>query len=681
VLRDLGICLRNFTGTFNGILTSLGHLIQFHLNLPVSRWLDLSSEDEAQQITMGKGLVRDDSRVLIHFDYDCFYASVVENENPALKSLPLAIQQKQIVVTCNYEARKRGLRKLQLITEAKRVCPEAVIVLGEDLTRFRHASKELYNWLRAATWSDRVERLGFDEVWYVTRYVPAFVASGLTWLCRLDVTDMIEHNIGLLNSNDLSNSFFCMEKDDPTVGFVYDASNVFGPTFPPRSRAPDQVGGLVEAGFDPRLRRLILGSHLAAHLRHELEKEKGYTATVGIATNKLLSKLVGNVNKPHNQTTLVPPYEEGPTRESSISIFLDAHDIGKVPGIGFKLAQKIRAHVLGRVANIDEGLVYGGTLEKVSVRDVRLCPGMGPELLEELLSGPGSQKGIGGKMWELLHGIDNSEVGKAKRVPSQISQEDSYMKYLRTFEDVRKQLLLLAERLIIRMHLDLMEDDDEDGEDIAPKRRWLAHPRTLRLSTRPRPPRNADGTRARTFHRISRSAPFPKFAFSLTENVSVLAERLVETCLAPMFRQLHPQQTGFNISLVNIACTNMNETAADTKDSDGRDIGRMFKKQDDVLKDFKVSDQDEMPVAVNNEALCDKKDTPLTEIPDIKETTTMDAWDEDDEDGWLSSDRWAPSSTNSATGQDTDAMFRCPSCHTTIPAFASMAHMRYHDLV
>jgi DNA polymerase iota len=56
---------------------------------------------------------------------------------------------------------------MQLITEAKKICPEVIIVLGEDLTRFRHASKELYNWLRAVTWSDRAERLGFDEVWYV----------------------------------------------------------------------------------------------------------------------------------------------------------------------------------------------------------------------------------------------------------------------------------------------------------------------------------------------------------------------------------------------------------------------------------------------------------------------------------------------------------------------------------
>jgi len=58
----------------------------------------------------------------------------------------------------------QGLRKLQLIKEAKKVCPDVVIVLGEDLTRFRNASKELYNFLRAYSWNGRVERLGFDEV-------------------------------------------------------------------------------------------------------------------------------------------------------------------------------------------------------------------------------------------------------------------------------------------------------------------------------------------------------------------------------------------------------------------------------------------------------------------------------------------------------------------------------------
>ena len=130
---------------------------------------------------MDRSLKRYDGRTIIHFvrrlagkerhdqltssqDYDCFYASVVEAENPTLKSLPLAIQQKQIIVTCNYEARRRGLYKLQKIKEAKRLCPDVVIMLGEDLTRFRDASKTLYNFLRSRIWSDRAEKLGFDEV-------------------------------------------------------------------------------------------------------------------------------------------------------------------------------------------------------------------------------------------------------------------------------------------------------------------------------------------------------------------------------------------------------------------------------------------------------------------------------------------------------------------------------------
>lgn len=89
---------------------------------------------------------------------------MLEAENPALKSLPLAVQQKQIIVTCNYEARKRGLRKLQLIKEAKQICPEVVIILGEDLTKFRDASKALYAHLRSFLWGQKAERLGFDEV-------------------------------------------------------------------------------------------------------------------------------------------------------------------------------------------------------------------------------------------------------------------------------------------------------------------------------------------------------------------------------------------------------------------------------------------------------------------------------------------------------------------------------------
>jgi len=51
-----------------------------------------------------------------------------------------------------------------LITEAKKLCPEVIIVLGEDISRFRDASKELYKYLEQFSWSNKIERLGFDEV-------------------------------------------------------------------------------------------------------------------------------------------------------------------------------------------------------------------------------------------------------------------------------------------------------------------------------------------------------------------------------------------------------------------------------------------------------------------------------------------------------------------------------------
>ena len=580
-------------------------------------------------------LRRDDGRLIIHFDYDCFYASVVEAENPALKAVPLAIQQKQIVVTCNYEARRRGLYKLQLITEAKKICPDAVIVLGEDLTRFRNASKDLYNFLRTRIWSDRAERLGFDEVW-------------------LDCTDMVEYNLKLLNHNDLTQSFFCMDKDDPTAGFAFDASTMFGPTYP---KIRDVQNGAVPCPDELHL-RLVLASHLARHLRHELESQKGYTATVGIATNKVLSKLVGNVNKPKSQTTIIPPYEPVGFPMSTVTQFMDGHDIGKVPGIGFKLAQKIRAEILGRPPAIESGLVVGWTKESISVANVRAYPGIGPQMLEDILSGPGAQKGIGGKMWELLHGIDDSEVMKAKRVPSQISQEDSYMKYLHTFEQVKKQLQLLSERLIIRMHLDLMEDDDEQSDGTMIYRRWLAHPRTLRLSTRPRPLPGPDGIRPRTFHRISRSTPLPNFVFNVRESTGVLADRLVECSLIDMFRKLHPEKHGWNLSLINIAVTNMAETAAETKDSEGRDIGRMFRRQEDVLKDFKVIEETGASEVCSTYA---SPPSPITDGEESHERLSVAEWDEESQEDEMCQVKM------------------CGVCYVAIPTFAFMAHQQFHQ--
>ena len=306
----------------------------------------------------------------------------------------------------------------------------------------------------------------------------------------------------MLNTNSLGQSFFHLSRADPLEGFAFDASALAGHPYPRNFDA-------AELGPDNDLMlRLRLGSHLAQHIRHALEQQKGYTSTVGIATSKLLSKLVGNLNKPKGQTTLLPPFSGDKDECNNALTFIDSHDIGKVPGIGFKLSQKLREHVLQRPAAFDTGLVYGGTKESIKVAVVRQHPDISPETLERLLGGPGSPHGIGHKIWCLLHGVDDTEVGQAKAVPSQISIEDSYIR-LDTFPELVKELNGLAKSLITRMRIDLLaEVEDRSAEernyaDGMPLRKWLAHPKTLRLTTRPRQPLQPDGTRVRSFNRIS----------------------------------------------------------------------------------------------------------------------------------------------------------------------------------
>jgi nucleotidyltransferase/DNA polymerase involved in DNA repair len=63
---------------------------------------------------------------------------------------PVAVSQKNIVVTCNYPARARGVGKLMRIEEALLRCPELVLRCGEDLTSYAAASDRFYCAVRGA---------------------------------------------------------------------------------------------------------------------------------------------------------------------------------------------------------------------------------------------------------------------------------------------------------------------------------------------------------------------------------------------------------------------------------------------------------------------------------------------------------------------------------------------------
>ncbi|KAH6656412.1 hypothetical protein BKA67DRAFT_551845 [Truncatella angustata] len=563
-------------------------------------------------------------RIILHFDYDCFYASVFENEHPSLKSLPLGIKQKSILATCNYVARAKGVKKLMLISEAQKICPDLILMNGEDLTRFRDASKRLWSFLRAHSWNKRVERLGLDEVF-------------------LDVSDMISYNQGVLNPNALAESYFQLNREDPEKGFAFDATSFFGCTYPHEYKcSDDSIQNLLYV-------RLILASHLAGYLRHKLEEDFGYTSTCGVSINKVLAKLAGTKNKPKNQTTLIS------LRVEDVQDFVGAHQIRKIPGIGCKISYLVENHVLSRskkATSHDEE-----QSAKITADEVLAHPDMSPELLERAITRPGSEKGIGTKIWNLLHGVDDTEVKEASDVPTQISIEDTYMSNpLNAPSELMRELRTLTASLVRRMHVDLLDDDSTVDEPNA--RRWLAYPKTLRLATRAKMRPNIENQQS--FSRNSRSQPLPNFVLSLKESKEVIVERLVNEAIVPLFRRLHHERQGWNLALINVCVTNMVLTGNEEGNGGGRDISSMFKTQDARFREFTVyaksppiSPEGVLP-AVKHEAIAgEEKNTSLS----VNIDEEIAEWEEEDDD---------------------DGLLKCSECGCAVPSFAMAAHERFH---
>jgi DNA polymerase IV len=104
-------------------------------------------------------------RKIIHLDMDCFYAAVEMRERPELAGQPIAVgggARRGVVTTCNYEARKFGVRSAMAGFQARERCPNLVF-LPVRFDLYRAESAKIRNILRAYT--PLVEPLSLDEAY------------------------------------------------------------------------------------------------------------------------------------------------------------------------------------------------------------------------------------------------------------------------------------------------------------------------------------------------------------------------------------------------------------------------------------------------------------------------------------------------------------------------------------
>ncbi|MCK4799061.1 MAG: DNA polymerase IV, partial [Spirochaetes bacterium] len=104
------------------------------------------------------------TKKIIHIDMDAFYASVEQRDNPSLKGKPIIVggmpDERGVVSTASYEARKYGIKSAMATKRAVTLCPH-LIILKPNFQKYKNVSIKLIEFYKEYT--DLVEPLSLDE--------------------------------------------------------------------------------------------------------------------------------------------------------------------------------------------------------------------------------------------------------------------------------------------------------------------------------------------------------------------------------------------------------------------------------------------------------------------------------------------------------------------------------------
>ena len=102
---------------------------------------------------------------ILHADLDAFYASVEQRDDPQLAGRPVIVGA-GVVLAASYEARARGVRTAMGGAQARRLCPQAVVVRPR-MSAYAEASRAVFEVFDRTT--PLVEGLSIDEAFLDVR--------------------------------------------------------------------------------------------------------------------------------------------------------------------------------------------------------------------------------------------------------------------------------------------------------------------------------------------------------------------------------------------------------------------------------------------------------------------------------------------------------------------------------
>jgi len=134
------------------------------------------------------------SAIIAHFDLDSFFVSVEILKNPSLKGKPVIVggqNERGIVTTCTYEARKFGVHSAMPMKTAMRLCPQAIVVSGTYSEYSKYS-----NWVTQiiASKAPLFEKASVDEFYIDLQGMDTFF-DPLKW--TIDLRALITNETGL----------------------------------------------------------------------------------------------------------------------------------------------------------------------------------------------------------------------------------------------------------------------------------------------------------------------------------------------------------------------------------------------------------------------------------------------------------------------------------------------------
>ncbi|OSX59100.1 hypothetical protein POSPLADRAFT_1151543 [Postia placenta MAD-698-R-SB12] len=372
--------------------------------------------------------VRDPLRVVALCDSDAFYAACEQIRLGIDPSRPLVVQQWDSLIAVNYPARKFGITRMEKIKEARRKCPELVVVHvatykeGEaepgywqnpdtlthkvSLDHYRRESMKILRMFQEGLPGGEIEKASIDEAFIdFTRPVREEILRRFPYLAEVppDAPRGIDsplpnpppiswHGLGTVIEVNPSPS------DTPAVGL--------------------EGLGLDEDDASTTWHdvALSIAAELMGKVRSDVYRTLGYSTSAGIARNKFLAKLTASYKKPNSQSIL---------RNAAIPNYLKPMPFQKIRFLGGKL-----------------GKAFAEEYDASTVGDLLAIS------LEEM------QRKFGeNSIWvyEILRGIDRSEVKEKSAVNKSMMASKNLPKPITKTVHGHHWIRVLAAELALRL--------------------------------------------------------------------------------------------------------------------------------------------------------------------------------------------------------------------------------------